>query len=206
MPQDTLQPSQPENPVPSPGVIQPSSSNVVGSSNSTPQPEVSSGITQPTTTVYGQPSRPMTAISSSQFEQKSNQKPSKWRYFFIVLGILQVVGVGWFFLVMASIIGKPGGEFVAMYLFVTLVPAVGLIALINLGGLPIYMRRHKPHGKGLVFSILSLLVSVVLALFGAYQVYQFRVAVPKQIEQHEQDAKLRQEQFNKDNSNLNNQR
>ena len=66
------------------------------------------------------------------------------------------------------------------------------------------MRRHKPQGKGMVFSILSLLVSVILALYGAYSVYQFRVAAPKHIQQlsHQTEQKIqaKQQQFNADNA------
>lgn len=138
-------------------------------------------------------------MSSSQLGQLSEQKPSKWRYFFIVLGVLQALGVAMFFGIMSSIAGQTGGEFVALLLFVTLVPAVGLIALINLIGLPIYMRKNKPHGKGLVFSIISLVISVILALYGAYSVYQMRVAVPKHInelsEQSRQKSEQRQQEF-----------
>jgi len=88
--------------------------------------------------------------------------------------------------------GVPGTEFIGMIVFVTLVPAVGLIAFINLIGLPLYMRRHRPQGKGLVLSILSLLVSIILALYGAYSVYQFYVAAPKHINELSQKS---QEKF-----------
>lgn len=186
MPQDNLQPSpqpsQPENPVPSPEVIQPASSNVVSPSNSAPQPAVSSAITQPTPTVNGQPFRPMTPMSSSQFEQKSNQKPSKRHHLFIVLGILQAFGVAYFFLNIIMICqlpetGKDLGW--AFFLFFNLIsaPAVVGIALINFAGLSMYMRRHKPNGKGMIFSILSLSVSVILALYGAYTIYLFNRGV-----------------------------
>jgi hypothetical protein len=159
--------------------------------------------------VNGHSFQPTTPMSSSQFEQMSEQKPSKWRYFFIVLGILQAIGVCIFFLVMTWAIqqakaGVSGTEFIGLIVYVTLVPAVGLIAFINLVGLPMYMRRHKPHGKGLVLSILSLSVSIILALYGAYSVYQFRVAAPKHIEQlsqqSEQKIQAKQQQFNADNA------
>jgi len=115
-------------------------------------------------------------ISASQFTQETAKKPSKWRYLFIVLGILQALGVALFFAIMASIGGQTGSEFIALLLFVTLVPGLAILALINLIGLPIYMAKQKPKGKGLVFSIISLVISVVLFLYGAYTVYQFQVA------------------------------
>lgn len=176
---------------------------------------------QVTGTVNGQSFTPTMPMSSGQLEQTSEQKSWVWLYvfialsvlfpiaalvflvymmikkqwdrFFIALGILQVVGVALFFGVMASMAGQTGGEFVALLLFVTLVPAVGLVALINLIGLPIYMTKHMPRGKGLILSILSLVISLALALFGAWSVYQMRVAVPKHInelsEQSEEKAR-----------------
>ena len=67
------------------------------------------------------------------------------------------------------------------------------------------MVRHRPHGKGLVFCILSLLVSVILALYGANSVYQFRVAAPKHVNQLRQQSKQKiqaqQQQFATDNAN-----
>ncbi|MDB5163671.1 MAG: hypothetical protein JWS12_288 [Candidatus Saccharibacteria bacterium] len=213
MPEDNLQPTrqpnQPDSSVASPQVIQPADSSVVSPPSSEPQPVVSSVTTQPTAVANGQPFQPTTPMSSSQFEQLSEQKPSKWRYFFIVLGMLQALGVGIFFFVMTWAIqqakaGVSGTEFIGLIVYVTLVPAVGLIAFINLVGLPMYMRRHKPHGKGMVFSILSLLVSVILALYGAYSVYQFRVATPKHIQQlsqqSQQKIQAQQQQFTADNS------
>lgn len=136
------------------------------------------------------------------FEPTPNQKPSKWRYFFIVLGILQIAGLAIFFLFMAWVIqrskAKPdisGIEFIDLIVFITLVPAIGLIAFINLVGLPLYMRRHKPQGKWLVFSIISLVVSAMLALFGAYNIYQFWFAIPNNAEnlyqQSEQNARMK---------------
>ncbi|MCC7543769.1 hypothetical protein IT415_03640 [bacterium] len=154
---------------------------------------------QPVGTVDGQPLQPITPMSSSQIEQLSTQKPSKWRYFFIVLGILQALGVAIFLLVMFWAVqqakaGVSGTEFIGMFLFITLVPAVGIIALINLIGLLIYMRKHKPRGKGLVFSILSLAISALLVLYGAYSVYQMRVAVANRIGEPNKEFEQRNEE------------
>jgi hypothetical protein len=193
------QPTPTINPPTEGQVVQPSSNEVAPTNLSA----------QPTAVVNGQPFQPTTPMSSSQLEQMSAQKPSKWRYFFIVLGIIQAIGVAIFFFVMTWAIqqakaGVSGTEFIGLIVYVTLVPAVGLVAFINLVGLPIYMAKHKPHGKGLVFGILSLLVSVILALYGAYSVYQFRVAAPKQIKQLSQQSQQKiqatQQQFATDNA------
>jgi hypothetical protein len=213
MPEDNLQPnpqpSQPESPAPDPQVVQPASSTVVSPFSSEPQPVGSTATPQPTAMVNGQPFQPAPPLSSSQSEQMSGQKPSKWRYLFIILGILQVVGVGIYFLVMTWAIqqakaGLSGTEFIGLIVYATLVPAVGLIAFINLIGLAVYLPRHKPRGKGLVFSLLSLAVSILLALYGAYSVYELRVAAPKQAQQisqqSEQKFQEQQRQFNADNA------
>lgn len=165
-----------------------------------PQAQRTTPNQQPADVENGQPFYGSTTpFSKSEIEQLSDKKPSKWRYFFITLGILQTLGVIVFFLMMLWAIrqakaGVSGMEFVSFALYVTLVPAVGLIAFINLVGLPIYMRRHKPRGKGLVFSILSLVISVIPALYGAYSVYQFRVALPKQINEQIEQSRQKNEQ------------
>ena len=169
-----------------------------------------SNAQQPAETGRSTNPQPSSLVSGSKFDQYQNIKPSKWRYFFVVLGILQVLGVAVFFLIMFWAIeqakaGVSGTEFTGLALFVTLVPAVGIIALINLIGLPIYMRKFKPHGKGLVLALISFLISVILFLYGAYTVYQLRVAVPRQIdessEQSRKDSEQREQEFAADNAN-----
>lgn len=163
----------------------------------------------PADMVNGQPLFPQAPISSNQFEQIPGSKPSKWSYFFIILGILQALGIAIFFLIMIWAIqqasaGVSGTEFIGLILLVTLVPAVGIIAFINLVGLPIYMAKHKPHGKWLALSILSLVVSVTPVLYGAYSTYQLRVAVPQQekkfTEQWRKEVEQRKQQFAADNA------
>ncbi len=189
MPDNNPKPNTQPTPTPNPDiggqVIQPSSS---GATSVIPS-------SQPAIVVDGQSQQLTTPMPSSQFDQIPNPKPSKWRYFFIVLGILQAIGVAIFFIVITWAIqqakaGVSGTEFIGLLVFVTVVPAVGLIALINLIGLPIYMIRHKPHGEGMVFSVLSLIISVILALYGAYSVYQLLVVAPKHI--NEQRAQTQQ--------------
>lgn len=155
---------------------------------------------QPVAMVNGQPISMAASMSSSQIDQLSDQKPSKWRYFFMVLGILQAAGVALFLLVMLwaasqAKAGASGTEFIALILFVTVVPAVAVISVINLIGLPIYMRKHKPHGKGLIFCIISLVISVLLALYGAYSVYGLTVYPKKLSEESRQKSEQRQQEF-----------
>ncbi len=149
---------------------------------------------QPAGTLNGPPPQPMASMPGNL-----HKKSSKWRYFFIVLGILQALGVAIFLLVMLWAVqqakaGVSGTEFIGLFLFITLVPAVGIIALINLIGLPIYMIKHKSLGKGLVFGILSLVISALLALCGVYSVYQLRVAVPNRVGELNKEFKQRNEE------------
>lgn len=152
-------------------------------------------LAQNTAMVDGQPIV-LSPIQSNEFEQSPVQKPSKWRFFFVVLGIMQFVGVTAFIMILAGAdrqakAGASGTEFIGLLLLVTVVPAVGLVALINLVGLPIYMAKRKPHGKGLVFGILSLLISLPIFLFGMFIFYQIRVAMPNHQEEVSSQSKQR---------------
>lgn len=191
-------------PQPTPTDNPPSGGQVTSQQSSGTVP--TSPTTQPTGTVNGQPFQPTPPMPSSQFEQMSDQKPSKWRYFFIVLGILQVIGVALYFLIINYAIqqakaGVSGTEFIGLAVDVTLVPAIGLIAFINLVSLPIYMVKRKPHGKGLVSSILSLTISIILALVAAYSAYQFIVVTPKHINNLRQQTQQKIQQLNAGNAN-----
>ncbi|MGI9027757.1 MAG: hypothetical protein ACR2FM_02855 [Candidatus Saccharimonadales bacterium] len=207
MPDENQQPNSQASPTNGGQVNQPTSSSI---SPASPQQQVnttlpSKPVQQPVAVVNGQPYTPTTPMSSSQIEQLSDQKPSKWRYFFIVLGILQAAGVALFLLVMLwasqqAKAGVSGTEFIALILFVTVVPAVAIISVVNLIGLPIYMRKHKPHGKRLVLSILSLVISALLALYGAYNVYGLYIYPKKLSEQSRQKSEQRQQDFAAANS------
>lgn len=118
-------------------------------------------------------------ITSKNFVSQ-DQKPSKWRRFFtdlfIALAILQVLGAGLFLLVMTDVAqqakdGASGTEFVAILVYLTIVPAVGFAALINLIGLPIYMVKRRPRAVGLILGVLSLLISLGLFLFAVNVFY-----------------------------------
>ena len=198
--QPNPQPSQPGSPADVPQIIQPMNSGTISlpSPSQELSPVVFPTVAQPQAMVNGQPFRPTTPTPSGQFEQMPTGKSWSWLYlfivlsilspigalvflaymiikkqwdrFFIALGTLQVAGAALFFLIMFELGGVAGGEFVALALFATLVPIVGLVALANLIGLPIYMRKRKPQGKGRVLGIVSLVISLLLALYSAYSV------------------------------------
>ena len=207
-PQPAPQPIPLTNPVTSPVIIQPTNGNIVSPSippAPQPVPSVSYTVTDQTMAIAnGQSFEPSAPAPFVQFEQTPAKKPTKWRFLFIILGILQIVGIGLFFMIVTSIGGQSGSEFIVLALGLTLIPAIGFVGLVNLIGLPIYMLKRKPHGKGLVFSIISLLISLVLFSFGAFTLYQLRVAAPKQIQQlsrnSEQKFAAQQQQFNADNA------
>lgn len=122
-------------------------------------------------------------VAGSPIGQVSTRRSSKWLYFFLALTILQVIGVVLFFLIMTWAIGQAkagvsGTEYIGLILLTTLVPAIGIMALVNLVGLPVLMIKRKLRGMKLVFSILSLVVSVVLASYGVYIMYQMQVVIP----------------------------
>lgn len=172
----------------------------------TSQPTTPNSTHQPVFMVNGHSSTPATSKNSGRNEQSSVRKPSKWRYFFITLGILQALGITLFLVVMFWAVrqaktGVSGTEFIALFLFVTVVPAVAIISLINLIGLPIYLVKHKPNGKGLFFSIVTLVISVLLFLYGAYSFYGLTVYPRKKSEESRQKNIQEQKEFAEANAN-----
>ena len=67
------------------------------------------------------------------------------------------------------------------------------------------MRKFKPRGKGFLLAVVSLIISVILFMYGAYSVYQLRVAAPRQYEefseQLKKDSEQREQEFAVDNAN-----
>lgn len=130
---------------------------------------------------------------------KSNDRSKIYRNTFVVLCILQSAGLIVFilsmlFLAQLSRSGASGTEFFALGLFITLVPAVVAVAFVNMLGLPFYLVKYKPRGKELISGILSLLISVIIVTFGAYNFYQIKYAIPNKINnQYEQSINKVQE-------------
>lgn len=127
------------------------------------------------------------------------QKTSKWQYFFYLISALQILGVVFFFAMLWWAIkkaktGMSGTEFIALWLYMTVVPAVGLIALINVIGLPIYLITKKPRGKSLIFNFVSLVLSLVIALYVAYAVYQTYVVTPARLQEQSEQSRIVSEQ------------
>lgn len=159
---------KPKEPADQPAQQEPVSQN--------PQPVKPVATHQGAAMANGQPYSPQPTHGSS-FNQSSPKK-SKWRYLFMVLGALQVLGVFIFISTLFSVSGQTGSEFVALYLFLTLVPLITIAAFINVIGLPIYIVKQNLKGKALVFAILSLAISLFLLAYGVYNQYQIRVQAP----------------------------
>jgi hypothetical protein len=148
-------------------------------------------------------------MDQSKIIPNPQPKPSKWRYLFIVLAVLQVAGIAGFFSILQTASetaqsGASGSEFIALFAF-ALVPFLGLLALINLIGLITYVIKRKPRRVvGWIFTALSFLLSGVLFAYGAYATYQMRVAIPNQenqaAQQRKEEFKKDAEQFAKDNA------
>ena len=161
--------------------------------------------TKTSSTSFGsQPFQTLGPPPPEQQQSASRRKFLNWRNIFIALGVLQVLGVVSFLLIIFSVVGKTGSEFIALGLGYTLLPALGLISLVNLIGLPIYFLKHKPHGKKLALVAISFVVSLILGLYGAYNAYQVFFVVPQMskdfIAKMEQERQLRDQQFAADNA------
>ncbi len=138
----------------------------------------------PVTQTHEQQPEP-TQIPAWGSPAETPRKPSKWRYLFIALGILQIFGIAIFIATVTSAYnlakhGVSGTEFLVLILLTTVVPAVGLIAIINIIGLPIFVIKNKVRGIGLVLCIISFAISIIPAIYGGYTMYQLRVEAPKQ--------------------------
>jgi hypothetical protein len=164
MPEENKQPISQQSTDNNSQVVQPTTNTQSTVNEQQANPVVSSApVQQPVAMANGQPFTLTSPISHASYDQQDDQKPSKWRYFFLVIGILQAAGISLFLLVMLwaaqqAKSGVSGTEFIALILFITVVPAVAVISLINVIGLPIYMRKNKPHGKGLILCGVSLLI------------------------------------------------
>lgn len=113
---------------------------------------------------------------------------SVWRLIFILTAVLQIAGVVMFFLIMSlavqrANVGIAGTEYIEIILYRDFVPLVAVVALVSLISFLFYAVRYRPSGKKLFISILSFLVSLILVVYGAYATYQYRVVLPKYINQ-----------------------
>lgn len=166
---------------------------VLTENDSAQPPQPDQQLAQPTVVINGQPLQKATDVFTARATQPAATKSSKARSLFIALGILQLAGIALFIAIIVWAIlqaraGVSGTEFIGLIVFVTLVPVVGLIALFNLIGLPLYMWKYKPQGQDLVLGIISLAISVCIALYGAHSLYQLFVEAPRSAQKSQKES------------------
>ena len=105
--------------------------------------------------------------ASLQLVQDDNLKKSRQYRNIIILSIAQLISVGLFVLILFSLAGVTGGEFVAIFLYITLVPFLVGASLMNLVFVPMALKKYKPRGKVLFLFIVSLVISVAIFIYGA---------------------------------------
>lgn len=122
----------------------------------------------------------------------STNKPSKWLYLFISIGVLEAAVVALWLLAILWLSGQTGDAgmgwgLVLGLLLPTVFMGAALVAIINVIGLPIYMLRRKPRGKWLVLSVMALVISLVPLLIGGRNAYTLYVSIPADSQKHEQE-------------------
>ena len=138
--------------------------------------------------------QPFASLPDDVVARVRADKQSKWERFFSILGATLLLGIAIYILIMLRVAGKTGSEFVALGLFITLVPALGAISLVNIVGLPIYLRRYRPVGKKLVLSVLLLILSIPIALYGLFIVYELAIVMPKESKERQSQMLKQAEQ------------
>jgi hypothetical protein len=99
--------------------------------------------------------------------QQQTGPVSKGAYALVVLGILQALAAALYIALMTIAANQTthASEYSGLIIVFIMFPLVGLMAVINLIGLPLYMRKHKLHGKALLMAAASLTVSVLVLYF-----------------------------------------
>ncbi len=171
-----VQPTIPPTPPPAPQPAPQSATQPI------PQPEPQF---QAFGSATGDPTTPQPApfVSAVPGEEQPKKK-SKWRYVFIVLGILQILGVIGYFAAFFLAMNSIAGMFFILYIFAYYIPALGVLALVNLIGLALFLIIRKARGVGLILGILSLLVSLVIVAYAGYISYQTYVVAPQQMAEY----------------------
>lgn len=91
-------------------------------------------------------------------------KPSKLYRLFAVLGIIQLLGFAVNLWMIVRVNNDPmDSTGFSLFWVVIIIFMMGVAAFINVVGLPIFMLRQKPRGKSLIFCIISLILSLLIA-------------------------------------------
>lgn len=97
-------------------------------------------------------------------------------WFFIIIGIIQVLVLSIYGYIIYSLIknaqaGNSGMEIIAIVINRVAIPAIVVVALINLVGLVVYFVRYKPKKMIRIGFALSLVLSVAVIGYVGYGVY-----------------------------------
>lgn len=142
------------------------------------QPSQSQEGTSPFVTVSAEP------MSTTHNVQTPTQpapgipaKKSKfWIIFTTILAFLTLAPLVLFIVLMTSLVnsanqGQSGTEFIALALYVTLVPAFGILLVIDTISAIVYLVRRKPKGKKLILPIATILAILLFTSYIAYNFY-----------------------------------
>lgn len=160
------------------------------------------------TTPYPQTEAPLNArpfTDNAHLETDVTQKkPSKWHRFFKKIFILQMAGVALFLIAMLwailqASVGVSGTEFIGLILYITIVPAVAILSLINVIGLPIYILKEKLRGTRLSFAVFLFAFSGLLVFYGGYNFLVLTVNRANLEDQYKQETEKIQQAI--DNAN-----
>jgi len=150
-----------------------------------------------TSTLLDQPlAHPLVETPETELVQEPSVKRplSPWSVVFMFLGVLLFVVVMAFIWLIATGgkgIYDPSGGWIILAFMITALPAVGVVALINLVGLPFYLFKHKPSSLGRVFVILSILMSLAIVVYTGNFYYQW-YAVRAQYAQESKDREAQE--------------
>lgn len=105
-------------------------------------------------------------------DQNTTTRPAKSfkeRYFFQILGVVQLLGISWVLGIMVSSgqrADSAGNDYIGVMMVAILIPLLGLTAVINLVTLSMHAVRNKLRGKALIYSVFSLVLSAALVACG----------------------------------------
>lgn len=96
----------------------------------------------------------------------NDRRQAKRNRISIALALVQVIGVILMVLLMLSVAGTTGGEFIALFSFMTIVPFLLGVSIFNLFYLPITIKKNKPKRKILILFVISIFISLAIFIYG----------------------------------------
>jgi len=131
---------------------------------------------------------------------------SPWSVVFIFLGVLLfavVMVFVWLLITGGKGIYDPSGGWIILTVIMAALPVAGIVALINLIGLPFYLFKHKPSLVGWVLGIFSILISLTIVAYTGnfyYQWYAARAHYEQVSKEQEAQKQAQVQQYVKDHA------